>query len=123
MNKQIRIKIEYFQNDLFMFFSLAEGWYIYLETSSPVKMNDTARLQSPLITGSTRKCFEFWYHMHGPDINRLDIIIIDSSNVETTIWSRERSQGNLWRLGKVNLNDVTDSYSVRISFIRICRFC
>jgi hypothetical protein len=92
--------------------NLAQGWYIYLETSSPAKLNDTARLQSPPIAGSTTKCFEFWYHMHGPDVNRLDILVIDSSNVETPVWSREGSQGNVWRLGKVKLNDITDMYNV-----------
>ncbi|UJR31098.1 hypothetical protein I4U23_018606, partial [Adineta vaga] len=79
-----------------------QGWYIYLETSSPVILNDTARLQSPSIPGSTPKCFEFWYHMHGPDIN------------QTTVWSREGTQGNVWRLGKVKLNDITDEYSIII---------
>jgi hypothetical protein len=93
---------------------IAQGWYIYLETSG-VKDNDTARLQSPSIAGSTTKCFEFWYHMHGPDINRLDVLIIDSASVETTVWSLEGPQGNIWRLGKIKLNDITDMYSV-------CRF-
>ena len=51
--------------------------------------------------------------MHGPDVNRLDILIINSSNAETTVWSREGTQGNVWRLGKVKLNDIPDLYSVR----------
>ncbi|CAF0847412.1 unnamed protein product, partial [Rotaria sordida] len=89
-----------------------QGWYIYLETSFPVKLNDTARLQSPSIAGSTTKCFQFWYHMYGPDVNRLDVLIVDSSNVETTVWSREGAQGNVWRLGKAKLNDITDMYSI-----------
>jgi hypothetical protein len=55
--------------------------------------------------------------MHGPDINRLDILIIDSSNVETLVWSRQGPQGNLWRLGKVKLGDITNEYSVCKSFI------
>jgi len=50
--------------------------------------------------------------MHGPDINRLDILIIDSSNVETLVWSLQGPQGNLWRLGKVKLADITNEYSV-----------
>jgi hypothetical protein len=96
---------------LFYFIFSDQGWYIYMETSG-VNFNDTARLQSPAIAGSTTKCFEFWYHMHGPDINRLDVLIIDSSNVETTIWTRQGPQGNMWRLGKIKLNDITDMYNV-----------
>jgi hypothetical protein len=90
---------------------LAQGWYIFVETSD-VQPNDTARLKSPPIAGSTTKCFEFWYHMHGPDINRLDVLIIDSQDIETIVWSREGPQGNVWRLGKIKLNDITDMYSV-----------
>ena len=50
--------------------------------------------------------------MNGPDINRLDVLVIDSTDTETPVWSREGSQGDLWRLGKVKLNDITDEYSV-----------
>jgi hypothetical protein len=98
---------------MFVLFYLGQGWYIYLETSAPAKFNDTARLQSQPISGSTTKCFTFWYHMNGPDINRLDILTIDSDNVETPVWSREGAQGNIWRLGKVKLNDIINEYSVR----------
>lgn len=83
-----------------------------METSYPARLNDSARLQSPPIAGSVQKCFEFWYHMYGPDINRLDIIAINSSNVETTLWSLEGAQGNVWRLGKLRLGDITEEYSV-----------
>ena len=99
---------------------LDQGWYIYLETSYPAVLNDTARLQSPSIAGSTAKCFEFWYHMYGPDVNRLDVLTIDSSNQETTVWSREGTQGNVWRLGKVKLNDITNEYSVCIRLELSC---
>jgi len=57
--------------------------------------------------------------MHGPDINRLDILTIDSQNVETTVWTRSGSQGNAWRLGKLKLNDITDMYNVCIRSIYI----
>ncbi|CAF4933371.1 unnamed protein product, partial [Rotaria magnacalcarata] len=39
-------------------------------------------------------------------------LIVDSSKVETTVWSREGSQGNIWRLGKVKLNGITSLYSI-----------
>lgn len=59
--------------------------------------------------------------MHGPDINRLDILVMDSADVETIVWSREGPQGNIWRLGKIKLNDITDMYSV-CRFIFLFRF-
>lgn len=50
--------------------------------------------------------------MYGPDINRLDVLVIDSADIETVVWSREGAQGNTWRLGKVKLSDITDMYTV-----------
>lgn len=91
--------------------SLEEGWYIYLETSS-TPANESARLQSQPIAGSTTKCFEFWYHMHGQDVNRLDVIVVGSMTADQTVWTRQGPQGNAWRLGKVKLNDITDMYRV-----------
>ncbi len=55
--------------------------------------------------------------MYGPDINRLDILVIDSADIETVVWSREGPQGNVWRLGKIKLNDITDMYSVCKLFV------
>ena len=78
-----------------LFSRLDQGWYIYLETSDPVKLNDTARIKSPAIAASTTKCFEFRYDMHGSDVNRLDVLVIDLLNAETPVWSREGSQGNV----------------------------
>ena len=33
--------------------------------------------------------------MHGSDVNRLDVLVIDLSNAETPVWSREGSQENV----------------------------
>ena len=50
------------------------GYYIYIETSSPAKPNDTARLVSPdLIATDDETCFRFYYHMFGSDIYRLNV--------------------------------------------------
>lgn len=105
--------------------SLELGWYIYLETSS-VPANASARLQSEPIAGSTTKCFEFWYHMHGPDVNRLDVLVLGATTRDTIVWTRQGPQGNAWRLGKVKLNDITDMYRVcKISIFdkRILKCC
>ena len=52
--------------------------------------------------------------MYGPSINRLDVLIMDEYNKESPIWSREGTQGNVWRLGKVKLNGITNQYSVSV---------
>lgn len=50
--------------------------------------------------------------MHGPDVNRLDVLVLGTTTPDTTVWTRQGPQGNAWRLGKVKLNDITDMYRV-----------
>jgi meprin B len=39
---------------------------MFMESSSPIKQNDTARLLSPYFgPTSGGQCFQFWYHMYG----------------------------------------------------------
>jgi hypothetical protein len=50
------------------------GYYIYLESSSPAKFNDTVRLVSPnVIVMDKETCFRFYYHMFGSSIYRLNV--------------------------------------------------
>ena len=41
------------------------GKYIYIETSSPTKPGDKARIKSPVFKNNDYSCFELWYHMYG----------------------------------------------------------
>ena len=79
--------------------------YAYLEVSS-TKSGDIARLNSSQISataGSTGKCFTFWYHMYGPDINTLQIFTSVHGIPGPAVWSRIGSHGNQWRKGQVTL--------------------
>ena len=75
------------------------------ETSYPAKLNDTARLVSPLIPndGKTR-CLSFFFHMYGKEVNRLNVLRKFSNN-ETVVWTKKGNFGNLW------LNGQIDTYS------------
>jgi hypothetical protein len=50
-----------------------QGYYMYIETSSPRVANDKARLESNLITAKQLRCLSFWYHMYGPHVNTLNV--------------------------------------------------
>lgn len=43
------------------------GHYLFIESSSPRMLNDTARLFSPVYAPpeAPLACFTFWYHMYG----------------------------------------------------------
>ena len=80
---------------------------MYIETSWPRKDNDTARLISssvPGTTGTTGKCLSFWYHMYGADINRLSVYVRtgqSGSQHDTRLWNKAGSQGDKWIQAKM----------------------
>ncbi|CAG2216324.1 unnamed protein product [Mytilus edulis] len=64
------------------------GHYMFMESSSPVKMNDKARLLSPYFPATTGGlCFEIWYHMLGVagynQVGRLKIYIGEMGQADT----------------------------------------
>lgn len=80
------------------------GFYAFIETSSPRKPNDTAQMISPVTSGP--QCLNFWYHMYGAHINRLNIYVRNpnSNLLGTPIWSRYGSHGDRWKPAHVSMN-------------------
>lgn len=70
---------------------------MYIETSSPRKPNDTAWLLSPQYPAAPNgKCLNFWYHMSGSHIGRMNVYIKDGLTIGTKVWSETGDQGNFW---------------------------
>ena len=65
---------------------------MYIETSSPRKANETARLSSIVFrpSGQNDNCYmRFWYHMFGKDVDTLSIRFRTSvTGPLRTIWNR-----------------------------------
>ncbi|XP_076114358.1 uncharacterized protein LOC143082528 [Mytilus galloprovincialis] len=64
------------------------GHYMFMESSSPIKINDKARLLSPYFPATTGGlCFEIWYHMWGVvgnnQVGRLKIYIGEMGQTDT----------------------------------------
>ena len=64
---------------------------MYIETSSPRKLGDNAKLNSPLLSFSEYMCLKFFYHMYGATIGKLNVMI-DGSRV----FSASGNKGNKW---------------------------
>ena len=75
------------------------GYYMYIETSAPVKPGDKARLISPGLNGAAQFCITFWYHMYGPHINALNVYLAQNTTLGTPVWRRSGTQGNKWNKG------------------------
>ncbi|XP_063399661.1 MAM and LDL-receptor class A domain-containing protein 1-like [Mytilus trossulus] len=85
------------------------GHYMFMESSSPVKMNDTARLLSPYFPATTGGlCFEIWYHMWGEvghnQVGSLKIYIEELGQSDTLSQNAEfnvsGNQGDEWIKGQ-----------------------
>ena len=81
------------------------GRYLYIETSSPRRLGDKAKLHSSLIRTSARgACFTFWYHMNGYAVGQLNIFVnstVAGGRREQLIWRLSGDQGNVWRRAAV----------------------
>jgi len=87
------------------------GTYLYFETSSPTRKNDTAVFISPVFDNTTLRCFEFWYHMYGSGDARLNVIQ-KGYNVKsngTVVWTDMNNYGDTWKYGSVTLPATFDS--------------
>ncbi|XP_066300036.1 MAM and LDL-receptor class A domain-containing protein 1-like [Branchiostoma lanceolatum] len=80
-----------------------QGWYVYIEASSPAQPNDTARLEGPTIPLTGPACLRFWYHMYGTHVNRLNVYFKSGGNLGSPVWTQSGSVSDLWILGTVNV--------------------
>ena len=92
--EQTLVKIRHLH---FYLASLA-GYYVYIETSRPRRLNDNAILT---FTGSNSGgvCFSFYYHMYGNTINTLNIYSRGQK-----VWSKNGNQGNVWRKASFSIS-------------------
>lgn len=83
----------------------AEGWYIYLETSSPTNTGDRAKLTSPVFNfGNTRVCLVFYYCMNGKNMGSLSVHQMSSySGQMSTVFIVQGDQGTDWLLAYLRL--------------------
>lgn len=93
---------------------LVAGHYMYIETSSPRKTGDYARLETPpfLKTDGNGQCLVFWYHMYGSGIGRLNVYIKRGNALGPAVWSESGNHGNKWLRGMVTVKSPTQQWKV-----------
>ncbi|XP_013393210.1 MAM and LDL-receptor class A domain-containing protein 2-like, partial [Lingula anatina] len=93
------------------------GYYVFIETSSPRVPNDKARLISPMIRGAGRQCLKFWYHMFGGDVGTFNVYMKSGTNLGQPVWSSSYDQEDVWKVAQVQLNQ-RSSYQIVFEGIR-----
>lgn len=96
-----------------VFFNMLAGSYIFIETSSPRRRGDKARLQSAIFraTGSSVQCLHFWYNMNGRSVGTLNVYLSQNGSM-LTLWTLSGNQGTTWKSAQVSVQS-TLQYSVR----------
>uniref|UniRef100_A0AAY5KAR3 MAM domain-containing protein n=2 Tax=Esox lucius TaxID=8010 RepID=A0AAY5KAR3_ESOLU len=81
----------------------SRGYYLYIESSAPSTVGSVAQLKSLLLppAGAQGYCLSFWYHMFGPTVGSLSMVLhTTQSRVGTPMWHRAHTQGDEWRLAQ-----------------------
>ncbi|XP_071965542.1 MAM and LDL-receptor class A domain-containing protein 1-like [Antedon mediterranea] len=95
------------------------GYYMYIETSSPIKKHWSARLKSPMVDGPrSNSCLQFYYHMYGLRIGTLNVIMTKTANDVQVIWTKSGDKGNRWFQGLVDIPMMTDDFRITFEGIR-----
>lgn len=81
---------------------------MYIETSSPRLPLDIAKLNSPLLQFSGHMCLKFFYHMYGPTIGGLNVIVSGFK----TVFSASGNKGNQWLAARITIS-ISGMYMVR----------
>ncbi|CAG9769917.1 unnamed protein product [Ceutorhynchus assimilis] len=99
------------------------GYYMYIESSSR-RINDTARLISPIFEATNSStCLEFWYHMYGRSTGTLKAYIKKVSdlwplNPGSALFTKSGDQGNVWYRAFVDLGVLTENFQIIMEGIR-----
>ncbi|XP_013416614.1 MAM domain-containing glycosylphosphatidylinositol anchor protein 1 isoform X2 [Lingula anatina] len=97
------------------------GYYMYIETSPPLKPGDKARLTTPpMAMSKDGYCVQFYYHMFGYSTGSLSVYVNtgkDGRMRKTPVWTRTGNQGNIWHKAQVRLVAV-DKVQVTFEGIR-----
>ena len=66
----------------------------------PQKPGNKARFISIIDQPDTGRCLQFWYHMLGSTIGKLNVYVntnVSDNDTRTLLWSRGANVGDAWR--------------------------
>ncbi|XP_050407926.1 mucin-2 isoform X1 [Patella vulgata] len=100
----------------------SKGHYLFIESSAPRKPFDKAILNSPLYQAKySNSCFEFWYHMQGPDdenaVGSLEVFVKPESKILDDIdpeFYMDGNQGPEWKRGSITIEQQTEVFQIII---------
>ena len=88
---------------------------MYIETSSPRKPGDIARMLSRHYPPTNGRCLKFWYHMYGRSVGGLGVFIHSEQGKEIILDTKAGNFGNQWLLAEYEVTSLS-SFQVSIDF-------
>ncbi|XP_030849653.1 MAM and LDL-receptor class A domain-containing protein 2 [Strongylocentrotus purpuratus] len=80
------------------------GYYVYVKADGQLLGEHGSLLSVPMATGSSGLCVTWWYHMNGPDVNRLEVYAQRSGGGgDEMVWTRDGDQGSEWMMAQIHV--------------------
>ncbi len=96
------------------------SWYMYVETSSPLLSNDSAKLTMPFnINSLTSPYLKFDYNMIGSNMGDLYVNIYDGTTTTYKVWFKSGAQSGDWHTDSIDLSSYTNSTYMEIQFVGV----
>ncbi|XP_075308407.1 MAM and LDL-receptor class A domain-containing protein 1 [Odontesthes bonariensis] len=84
------------------------GHYIYLESSFPQAVGDTARVTGPLLSSRSSECkMRFYFHMSGDGFGTLSVFTKTKGHLHLLL-NLTGDQGNYWQMREIPLSSSAD---------------
>ncbi|MBN3286785.1 NRP2 protein, partial [Polyodon spathula] len=88
------------------------GNYLYVEASQKTEGLRAKLLSPPVSALGGQLCMVFWYHMQGANVGTLRVLMSETDQQETTLWSVRGDQGSEWREGRTVLPESPKEYQI-----------
>ncbi|XP_033900209.1 neuropilin-2a isoform X1 [Acipenser ruthenus] len=88
------------------------GNYLYVEASQKTEGLRAKLLSPPVSAVGGQLCMVFWYHMRGANVGTLRVLMSETDQQETTLWSVRGDQGSEWREGRTVLPESPKEYQI-----------
>ena len=87
----------------------SDGWYAFANLINR-KATDIARLESTRMSGP--RCLEFYYYFYTNLKYKFNLFLKKDNQIGAPIWSRENSNANFWRIGRVTVQSGTGVFTL-----------
>lgn len=89
---------------------------MFMEASAPTRPGDKARLYSERFQPTGGSCIKFWYHMYGPSVGTLNVLVKTGAGnrSEDIVWTLSGNQLDQWKFGQAPVVSAQSGYQVGI---------